>query len=281
MATLLAAVLADNHAFRSPFQAEHGFSVLLQMPSRTTLFDTGGSAMFAANAGRMNFELFGVNDIVISHGHYDHASGLPRALIEAPDATLYLHPAALNPQYHQDPDGRMRAIGMPDISLQAVRDAENANRLQPVDRAAMPLDDHTMLITSDGRHQLPPGWRFFTADADGAIDFDRFNGELSLLWTGDAGSLLVVGCAHTGLAEIITEAEKHAAKPIRAVLGGSHIDPLPDSAIAELAVFLATRPGMELHLGHCTGIGGFSRLFRHLPDRLHPIAAGMQIEFEL
>jgi len=281
MTLITAAVLADNHALKAPFMAEHGFSVLLQTASRVTLFDTGCSNLFERNAARMHFELYDIGAIAVSHGHYDHTSGLPQALLAAPASQLYLHPAALFPKYHHDDNGKMRAIGIPEASLHAVKQAEADHRLRLVDTPTAALDDHTLLFLSEGRSFLPPDWRFYTGDATGAVAADRFDGELSLLHIGDHGSLLVVGCAHTGIAALIAAAERLSPQPLRTVLGGSHIDHAPDAELDDLATFLAARPDLDLYLGHCTGIDGFSRLYCRLPNRLHPLAAGMVLEFDL
>lgn len=279
MSTAMVAVLSDNHVMRHPLSAEFGFSVLVQTSERVALLDTGSSALFARNAGKMEFELFGIDDVIVSHAHYDHTGGLGRALTEAPAALLHLHPEALLPS-HSTNTGKMRYIGMPSESLDAVRRAEQEGRLRTIDTATVRLDGNLTIFSSGGRTRLPSDWPFFVEADDGNMLPQRFAGELSLLVEGDLGCLLLVGCAHTGLDAIVAKAETYTDKPIRAIVGGSHIDQASETELDDLAAFFAARE-TDLYLCHCTGIGGFSRLYRRLPGRLHPTGVGTVLNLEL
>jgi 7,8-dihydropterin-6-yl-methyl-4-(beta-D-ribofuranosyl)aminobenzene 5'-phosphate synthase len=98
--------LINNEKFNKPPIAEHGFSALLEiiykyegnMISKKFLFDTGVSK----NGIIHNSNIFGINfdeieTIILSHGHFDHFSGLisvlknirhPIEIIAHPDAFL-------------------------------------------------------------------------------------------------------------------------------------------------------------------------------------------------
>lgn len=279
MSTAMIALLSDNHAIRPPLMAEHGFSVLVQTSGRVALLDVGGSDLFSKNAGRMDFELFGVDDIIISHGHCDHTDGLACALTGAPAATLHIHPEILQHKYSCS-TGKMLPIGMSDSALTAVRRAEAEGRLRLLDHAPVRLGGGMTIFASGGRQELPSGWHFFTSGDDGSTDPDHFTGELSLLVEGERYSLLLVGCSHTGLVALVKKAEEYTDKPVRFVFGGGHIDAASDADLDELASFFAAR-NTDLYLCHCTGISGFSRLYHRLPDRLHPTGTGMVLNLEL
>ena len=61
---------------------EHGFSALIEPETGAPLlFDTGQGATLLHNAARMNRDLSRVEQVVISHGHYDHAGGLLAAAV--------------------------------------------------------------------------------------------------------------------------------------------------------------------------------------------------------
>ncbi len=62
-------------------RAEHGFSALVTVRrgdvSTRLLFDTGLSPdAMVVNADRLGVDLAGVQGVVLSHGHFDHAGGL-------------------------------------------------------------------------------------------------------------------------------------------------------------------------------------------------------------
>src|SRR5215472_3187199 len=61
-------------------RAEHGFSALVTVrtghTSSTLLFDTGASPdTLAVNAERLGIDVGGLQGVVLSHGHFDHAGG--------------------------------------------------------------------------------------------------------------------------------------------------------------------------------------------------------------
>src|SRR5262249_33205171 len=65
--------------------AAHGLSCLIttRTPSsrHTLLFDTGpDESVFERNVIRLGVDLGGVDAMVLSHGHWDHAAAIPRAL---------------------------------------------------------------------------------------------------------------------------------------------------------------------------------------------------------
>ncbi|MFN3384892.1 MAG: MBL fold metallo-hydrolase, partial [Archaeoglobaceae archaeon] len=79
-------ILSDNKALvPSSYKAEWGFSVLIES-DETILLDSGQSVAFE-NLLAMNKPL--PSKIVLSHGHYDHTTGLKSFLGKV---KIYAHP---------------------------------------------------------------------------------------------------------------------------------------------------------------------------------------------
>ena len=77
--------------------AAHGFSCAVTAwrgdIARTLLFDTDpDDRVFERNVDRLGFDMATVDGIVLSHGHWDHAGGLLRALVTVP---LVLPPTSI------------------------------------------------------------------------------------------------------------------------------------------------------------------------------------------
>ena len=56
---------------------EHGLSVYLETERHRILADTGASDAFLHNAALTGVDLGTVDLLFLSHGHYDHAGGIP------------------------------------------------------------------------------------------------------------------------------------------------------------------------------------------------------------
>ncbi|MDD5697271.1 MAG: MBL fold metallo-hydrolase [Victivallaceae bacterium] len=273
-------ILADNTAGRGALQGESGLSILIESPARNYLFDTGAGELFCRNAELLEVELFGVDAIILSHGHHDHGNGLPRALDECPQADLLIHRRATEPKYSSS-TGRMHYIGLNEPALKRIEQAELDARVSWLDSKPPGFPD-AAVFTSGGRRELPGDWNFFVDGPDGKLIPDRFEDEISLLLHGENAALLAVGCSHCGLRQIVEKAETLTDKPVRYILGGSHLDKVSDEEIELTAAFFRKRRDCQLFLGHCTGMNGFARLYRALEGQnLTPFNSGWTMTFKL
>ena len=70
-------IIYDNTAFRKDLQADWGFSALVQVKKRKILFDTGASGrILLSNMEKLRVNPEEIEDVFISHLHWDHTGGL-------------------------------------------------------------------------------------------------------------------------------------------------------------------------------------------------------------
>jgi len=103
-------ILSENTVRGAGLLGEHGLAYWLDTGTHRVLFDTGQGMALVHNAERLGIDLGQADAIVLSHGHYDHVSGLPAALEAAPEAALWFHPAATEKKFLRTPRGLARRI---------------------------------------------------------------------------------------------------------------------------------------------------------------------------
>jgi 7,8-dihydropterin-6-yl-methyl-4-(beta-D-ribofuranosyl)aminobenzene 5'-phosphate synthase len=71
----------DNTAFRKDLQADWGFSVLIEVKKKKILVDTGGrGSILLSNMKKLGITPKEIDDVFISHSHFDHTGGLSALL---------------------------------------------------------------------------------------------------------------------------------------------------------------------------------------------------------
>jgi len=115
---LVITVLAENTVIRGGLLAEHGLALWVEADNRRILFDTGQGMVLAHNAAKLGIDLSTADDVVLSHGHYDHTGGLLTALPAFSRATIYAHLAAFRDRFVSEPQGGARSVRSPVESLE-------------------------------------------------------------------------------------------------------------------------------------------------------------------
>ena len=84
-------ILYDNILFQSNLEADWGFSCLVEVYGRTILFDTGANgAILLENMEKLNIQPSSVDDVFISHAHFDHIGGLSAFLNRNSKVTVFV-----------------------------------------------------------------------------------------------------------------------------------------------------------------------------------------------
>lgn len=270
-------VLCDNSVVR-PFPAvgEHGFACLVEAGGRRLLFDTGQGQGLLVNARALGVDLMGLDGVVLSHGHYDHAGGLPGLLHCCGPVDVYLHPAAFQPRSWLGP-GSVRSIGIPwqKEALEALGArfllVESATELFP-----------GVLLTGSVARTTP----FETGDAhlrlglapDQDAPRDEVPDDLSLVLTTGEGPVVLFGCAHAGLVNILRQVARLTGRPdIRLMLGGTHLGPATEDQFQATVAFLRQLEFGRLGLSHCTGLPRGAQLYQCFPEQVFFAGVGTEI----
>jgi len=271
-------ILCEN-SVEIPFGiiGEHGFACLIETDTGDYLFDTGQGMGILPNALALGKDLKKIKAIMISHGHYDHTGGLPAVLKIKGAVDVYGHPGMFYDRFWSK-DGMKRYIGIP-YRRPFLESLGARFKLSK----EMTTVGHGIYLTGE----IPRETAFEKNDvnmtvhppAADPVHPDPIDDDLSLVLDSDKGLILVLGCAHAGMVNIIHYVlEQMGRDRIYAVIGGTHLGfSGPDQFDETLRVveqFRIERIGVS----HCTGLAKAAVLHNRLGDRFFFGSVGSVLE---
>lgn len=266
--------LMEDTACAPQFACEHGLSFYIETGGRKLLFDMGQTGLFVRNAAALGVDLAAVDIAFVSHGHYDHGGGLAAFLTVNDHAPVYVHRKAFEPYFSQKPDG-MEPIGL-DPAL------ADSGRLVRTDGVTQVDENLTLFSDITGKDCCPGGNRTLFERENGAYVPDRFLHEQSLIVREDGQIVLLTGCAHRGVVNIVARATELIGRAPDHVVGGMHLfspgtgKSEPDGKIRAVAERLL-QTGSRYYTCHCTGRHAFDVLREEMGERITFFAAGSVI----
>jgi len=270
-------VLSENRAGARGLLAEHGWALWVEADGRKILFDTGQGMVLTHNGRKLDVDLSITDDVVLSHGHYDHTGGLDAVLAEACRPDVYVHPAAFQAKYGKGADGVARSIGCHVRSADEVR-----SRSGNVVLTQLPTEivDGVWVTGEIPRRSdfEDTGGPFFLDEK--LTKPDPLVDDQAMYIESRKGTIVLLGCAHAGLVNTLDRiAELTSRDEIHAVLGGMHLHAASEERIERSVEALERHSVRVLGPAHCTGRQATSRLWARFPDRCVECPTGSRFAF--
>lgn len=253
-------ILNDNTAGRW-CRAEHGLSFLIEA-DRTVLFDTSSSDLIGYNAKILNFDLHQIETIVLSHGHDDHTGGLTlfngQQLICHPDTFLK----------------RFRKSNYTELGIKWTEDEIRSRFDVHTSREPVKVSDQIFFLGEIPRLTDFESQTTAFQKADGTDDFVMDDSGLVIITS--KGLVIVSGCAHSGICNMISHAIKVTGiEKVRLVIGGFHLQ--NDDTITQKTVeWLKLKNVEQVIPSHCTGFSAQTAIYQTY--RFLPVKSGNIIE---
>lgn len=282
--------LAPDAMQRTPFLHEHGLSVHISLEDGTNiLFDAGQSGAFAKNTETLGIALEDVDYAVLSHGHYDHSGGMETFLAKNTRAPLFVHKKALGAQYAVRSAGKLAYIGIaPSLAasprlvfVEEDRDIAPAVRLfSSVHGTDFWSPTNDALRVSEQGLLSEEARALAEKSQDLTLPPDPFLHEQNLLLQENGKNVLIAGCAHRGIVNIVERAVEIVGAPMTLVIGGFHLSnpatgkAAPQETIVGIAERLLTYPTTQYMTCHCTGQASYLALKSIMGDALDYFSAG-------
>jgi 7,8-dihydropterin-6-yl-methyl-4-(beta-D-ribofuranosyl)aminobenzene 5'-phosphate synthase len=274
--------------------AAHGLSCLITVrkgsEARTLLFDSGPEdRTFEQNVSRLGVDLAPVKAIVLSHGHWDHAGAMLRALQLIRDRNggrevdYYAHPDMFRTRATKLANNSMRLMeDVPGIEALSAHGARVINTTEPqviLDGMAY-VSGEIPRVTSfehglKGQHRKTldgAGW-----ELDELIMDERF----VAVNVAGKGVIVFTACSHAGVINVLKHARTCFGEArLHGVVGGLHLSGSNEKIISETVTALRDFELTVIAAGHCTGWRAMAALAYAFGDgTIAPLAVGKRFTF--
>jgi 7,8-dihydropterin-6-yl-methyl-4-(beta-D-ribofuranosyl)aminobenzene 5'-phosphate synthase len=231
-------LIINDISVGAPIQPSHGFALLI---NDEILFDTGSDPeTLLSNMRNMRIDIQKINTIFLSHPHLDHTGGLEGILASRQGIKVYACPG-----FDEDVKGSVKKF-------------------------------NGIFVENKDFTKIGEGL-YTTGEMEGEYKA-KYMPEQSLLLSGDNGIVIVTGCAHAGIVNIVERAKCVIAGSIRFVIGGFHLRSMKEEDIRPIVDKTQALGCEKVAPVHCTGEKA-QKIFQEVyGDNFINIKAGQTIE---
>jgi 7,8-dihydropterin-6-yl-methyl-4-(beta-D-ribofuranosyl)aminobenzene 5'-phosphate synthase len=301
--------LISNRRFNKSPIAEHGFSTLVEISYqykdkkilKKFLFDTGVSKngiIYNSNIFGINFE--DIETIILSHGHFDHISGLVNVLkkINRP-IEIITHPDAFLRRWIVFPDGRKARMDILDEQeikecggiiiknnsinyLPRLKTKINYNNDAGNNRSNKNNNNNRVLITGEiprvtkFEKGFPLQYKEGKDENDLIADPFVKDDQALVMLLKNKGLVILTGCGHAGIINTVTYATKVTGiKKVYAIIGGFHLtgEGYEESIPLTISELLKINPEYIIPC-HCTGWKASNEIIKSMPQKYIQTSVG-------
>ena len=274
-------VLIDNNTLIDRyFLGEPGASYLIEAEGKKVLFDVGYSDAFIANARKLSIDLLDVDFVALSHSHLDHTWGLTPLIrlytegmiekLHVKKPTLVTHPLTLS----------ARTIGdLPEIGSLLSEDKLSGYFHLELSREPVYLTKRLVFLgeierTNEFEAKNPIG-----KILESGVEKDDFLiDDSALAYKSSAGLVIITGCSHAGICNIVEYARKVCGDDrVVDIVGGFHLlNPSAEQLQGTIAYMESLCPS-SVHACHCTDLNSKIALSRVVD--LKEVGVGLALKY--
>lgn len=253
---VLRTLLENNLSKNRALIAEHGLSFMVETEDAKILFDCSAGSAARKNAEKMNVSLADADYVVLSHSHYDHAGGYPDMVSHGVHAPLITGPRFFEEKYARE-DGKYVYLGCGFGENFLTENGIDYRVCEEWETLAKGCHVVGGFKRSYDFEKVPS--RFVRQTKDG-MAADDFPDEVCLVLESEKGFVMVVGCSHPGILNMIESVRERFGQPVYAVFGGSHLVEADEARLEETVKILKDMGITFAGFNHCTGETAQNRL---------------------
>jgi 7,8-dihydropterin-6-yl-methyl-4-(beta-D-ribofuranosyl)aminobenzene 5'-phosphate synthase len=274
-------ILVDNNTIIDRyFFGEPGVSFFIEDCGKRILFDVGYSDIFIRNAQKLNIDMYDIDLIAISHGHIDHTWGFmpmirlyTEAIIENikfKKPVLLAHTQAFESKYLGN-----EIIGSV-ITKKTLADFFDMK----LTKKPYWITDKLVFLgeierTNSFENKKPVG----KVINQGVEEDDFLKDDTALVYKSKDGLVIITGCSHSGICNIIEYAKKICNdNRIVDIVGGLHLLNPDKEKMEQTKEYLKQANVKKLHACHCTDLN--SKITLSEVAEIKEVGAGLILEYE-
>ncbi len=254
--------------------AEHGFCIYIETPEHKILVDTGASEKTWENAGKLGVDIGSVDFVFLSHGHYDHSGGILSFARQNPDAKIYMHTHAAG-DYYNLKDGREKYIGID-------KRIRNLPQLILLEEGCKIAHEISVFSEVTGRRKWPKSNLTLKRKTGDGFVQDSFEHEQYVVIEAEEKTVLVSGCAHNGILNILERFRQLYGRNPDVVISGFHMMKKTEYDAEEILLIQDSAKELQemdtrFYTGHCTGVSAFQIMKEIMGEQLRYMHSGDKV----
>lgn len=244
-------LIEDNPSTDLNLLYEHGLSLYIETDEINILFDTGKSGNFIENAEKLHINLNDTKYVILSHGHYDHSGGFEKFVDKFKTSfTLIVGKGFFNKKYKYV-DETYKYIGNY-FNEEFVK--QNNITIKHVNEDIFYITKNVMVFTNFKKYNdFEVINDKFKIKKDGNYMLDDFSDEIVLGVKTDKGLVVILGCSHIGVVNILETITKRTGISIYGIVGGTHLIEADELRLKKTIEFLKKKQIQIYGISHCTG----------------------------
>ena len=219
--------------------------------------------------------------IFLSHGHYDHTGGILHVLKVKNNINIHAHPFVFSRKYallKSNGKETKRYIGMKSkreyLEKQGATFVFNSSFAEVGE--GIYLTGEVPRITD-----FEKGDKRLLVEDNGRFVPDPLLDDQSLILKTKNGLVIILGCAHSGLINILQHILSHFKdEKIHTVIGGTHLGFLKEEQLDKTISHLKRYDFKSLGASHCTGLKAAARLFQEFKEKFFFANVGTSIAMD-
>lgn len=269
--------LIENKEGVCDLKNEFGLSLFIKDGEKSFIFDTGKTGEFLENAVKMGIDLKNVKDIVLSHSHFDHTGGV-RTFTENCSSNYTLHISkTFFEEKHRITDLIHEFLGN---NFDEKYLLDHGVKIHYLENDEYKISENITLFTNfKSLNDFETPTRYYFRKIYDNYILDNMEDEVVLGADTKEGLVIICGCSHIGIANIVENIKRRTGKKIYGIIGGLHLTKASDERMDKVLKYFAENEIKFFGVSHCTG-DKFIEKLKKISDNFVYNSTGNKINFE-